>query len=59
MISTDKIKLDNLKEYTEATHLQSGLFSASDKTKLDLVTVTSPINLNDIARRLLALEQPE
>lgn len=59
MISTDKIKLDNLEEYTEATHLQSGLFSASDKTKLDLVTVNSPVDLNDLAIRLAALEQPE
>ena len=59
MISTDKIKLDNLKEYTEATHLQSGLFSASDKTKLDFVTVTSPIDLNDLMARLTALETPE
>ena len=59
MLSTDKIKLDNLKEYTEATHLQSGLFSASDKTKLDLVTVTSPVDLNDIVARLTALETPE
>lgn len=59
MISTDKVKLDNLKEYTEATHLQSGLFSASDKTKLDLVTVTSPVDLNDLVARLTALEQPE
>lgn len=59
MISTDKFKLDNLEVYTEATHFKSGLFSASDKTKLDLVTVASPVDLNDIVARLTALEQPE
>ncbi|MER2001242.1 MAG: phage tail protein [Carnobacterium inhibens] len=59
MTPEDKAKLDQLKNYTEATHSQSGLFSASDKTKLDLVTVTSPVNLNDIVARLVALEQPE
>lgn len=59
MSPEDKAKLDDLEEYTEATHLQSGLFSASDKTKLDLVTVDSPVDLNDIVTRLIALEKPE
>ncbi|WP_035055645.1 hypothetical protein [Carnobacterium pleistocenium] len=59
MSSADKIKLDDLEEYTEATQSKSGLFSASDKTKLDLVTVSSPVDLNDIVTRLIALEPQE
>lgn len=58
MIPTDKIKLDNLQNYTEATQTKSGLFSMSDKSKLDLISVETPIDLNDLLTRIEALETP-
>lgn len=58
MIPEDKIKLDELENYTEATQTKSGLFSMSDKSKLDLITVETPIDLNDLLTRIEALETP-
>lgn len=58
MIPTDKVKLDNLQNYTEATQTKSGLFSMSDKSKLDLISVETPIDLNDLLSRVEALEPP-
>lgn len=59
MASTDKVKLDSLQVYQEATELLSGLMSASDKEKLNRITVTEPIDLDDVLSRLEALEAPE
>lgn len=58
MIPEDKIKLDELENYTEATQTKSGLFSMSDKSKLDLISVETPIDLNDLLTRIEALETP-
>lgn len=58
MVPTDKTKLDNLQNYTEATQTKSGLFSMSDKSKLDLISVETPIDLNDLLTRIEALETP-
>lgn len=58
MIPEDKIKLDELENYTEATQTKSGLFSMSDKSKLDLISVDTPIDLNDLLTRIEALETP-
>lgn len=56
MIPDDKIKLDNLQVYSEATHLSDGLLSSSDKTKLDLIDVDTEIDLNDLVARIIELE---
>lgn len=51
--------LDNLDipEYGVATPYENGLMSASDKAKLDLIHVTSIIDLDDILQRLETLEE--
>ena len=51
--------LDNLDipEYDVATPYENGLMSASDKAKLDLIHVTSIIDLDDILQRLETLEE--
>ena len=58
--------LDNLDipEYSLATQIEDGLMSASDKAKLDsismdklnLISVTKPIDLNDLLARIEVLE---
>ena len=58
--------LDNLDipEYGLATQTEDGLMSASDKTKLDgievdklnLISVTEPIDLDDLLARIEVLE---
>src|SRR5690625_1333566 len=52
MASVDKVKLDSLQVYQEATEWLSGLMSASDKEKLNRITVTEPIDLDDVLSRL-------
>lgn len=51
--------LDNLDipEYDVVTPYEDGLMSASDKAKLDLIHVTSIIDLDDILQRLETLEE--
>src|SRR5699024_9751109 len=51
--------LDNLDipEYGVATPNEDGLMSAPDKAKLDLIHVTSIIDLDDILQRLETLEE--
>ena len=56
MIPGDKIKLDNLQNYGEATIIEPGLLSSGDKSKLDLIYVSEQIDLNDILRRIGVLE---
>lgn len=56
MSSTDKVKLDGLKNYQLATEKMDGLLSMFDKIKLDLITVTKAINLDELEARVAALE---
>lgn len=56
MSAQDKVKIDNLKNYSVATVNKDGLMSANDKAKSDLISVISPIDLDDILARLEALE---
>ncbi|MBM4762701.1 phage tail spike protein [Bacillus sp. B15-48] len=48
--------IDDIPIYEPATHTEDGLMVATDKEKLDLISVASPIDLNDIVTRLEALE---
>ncbi|WP_156320917.1 phage tail protein [Bacillus sp. JCM 19041] len=56
MISTDKAKLDTLQNYEPATETMDGLFPAPDKAKLDRITVTAPVNMDELLRRLEEVE---
>lgn len=56
MSSTDKVKLDELQNYTNATDIQDGLMPAGDKEKIDLITVSAPIDLDNLLERLEAVE---
>ena len=56
MSYVDKIKLDGLEQYSTATETADGLISSADKTKLNKITVTNPIDLDDILTRLETLE---
>lgn len=56
MSSEDKVKLDGLKNYQPATETVDGLLTGPDKKKLDLITVTKPINLDELAEKVAALE---
>src|SRR5690625_1942802 len=48
--------LDGIPIYDVATPTQDGLMAAIDKAKLDLITVTQAINLDDLEARVTALE---
>lgn len=56
MVSTDKVKLDGLQSYEEATELKSGLLSIEDKKKLNFITVLSKVNLDNLLERIEILE---
>lgn len=45
-------------EYGPVTASEAGLMSPSDKRKLDLVKATTLVDLDDLKRRVIALEQP-
>lgn len=48
MASVDKVKLDGLQAYQEATEAAAGLMSAEDKQKLNRITVSQPIDLDQL-----------
>lgn len=50
MASVDKTKLDSLQKYTGATETNAGLMSARDKQKSNRLTVTQPIDLDQLYR---------
>src|SRR5699024_4996712 len=56
MSSGDKVKLDGLEQYSTATETTDGLMSSTDKTKINKITVTNPIDLDDVLTRLENLE---
>lgn len=56
MSSIDKIKLDNLKNYSNATEDSDGLMDSADKIKLNKISVEQAIDLDDLLNRVVALE---
>lgn len=56
MSATDKTKLDGLQSYDLATETTNGLLSSTDKQKINLISVTSLVDLDDLLARVEALE---
>lgn len=50
--------IDAIPIYDKATPTQDGLMSKEDKAKLDLISVTKAIDLDDLEARVAALERP-
>src|SRR5690606_4080133 len=48
--------IDAIPIYDKATPTQDGLMSKEDKAKLDFITLTQNIDLDDVLQRLQALE---
>lgn len=51
--------LDDIPVYDVATPTKDGLMSAGDKAKLNRITVTQDIDLDDLLARIEALENPQ